>query len=987
MFYRTCKPIAVPLLLSSWVVLLTSYAAGEGDYAKGFELLRGLGIPSTESARWTKADEDTRNQYGGAFSDFDIELKGAGWTLPDEGFLPVGALTVTAKTEAEDEDEEPSAAASILGRMLKAHQERNPEDKPAPVPERKPDDGSALLKGDVELIKEKLSDSDVADNIRRYVEYGRAQSVGRMLIFAAQIDQAGHTELAHELAEAVFSAAQNRDAVIDSAISLLADSQYEQAWKKFSKDHDWAGYHAAVSGLMEKFPRGWSSRGATAMLLPALEKRAAQTPLPAIESKDIPLSPAALQILGRWDEPITHEPAGQLPPGFDISQIPVEMRAHFLSSLSRHSGFDIDTLGLWLLPEAAAENDEETNGETEQKEDDPRMAITRLGMDAIPALAALLGDTTLTHFPHSPDGGGSYFSSSEDEITRTLRIYQSMSRPSSRGEIARQLLARIIPDAEDLFGTSESSASSAAELREIAIDFWKKHRGSSPVELCRAYLETGNESQKHQAGSHLISSPDPAARPVFEAAILASSDPLDEIHLVESYLQQHKSAVRPFFEKFSALIREVGGDGDDSSLPWQVREAGGVEGMIKKLGIHVGASSVEELISSALKEEGEAEDTARKIATNLRNIPVADLVHPLAKALADAPEDRRADLVRAFISGLWGNSNREKTPPEFSPEATAAWLALLDDDSPIKGLSSETWLEYYEIDSTSSAAAFIVEMIVDEEVSRHFSIHKNAHDGDSGGIIPLRARARLAGKPVPPYTSSEGLAEDRIKEIHGLAASHTTPLELRKAVTALNPPEKAAWIEGVQALQQQDEGEPTPTLLACRLTITSITTPDGTSPLPADLVEKLAIKPGDALNADIFESSCRKLLENAAAWSGSVVDIKPDPFGTGLAVSGRLHPDDGALSVLADHDLVLDSDADAFAMGIFYDSDEALIWAIKDGKIELLTELDEDEPEDERNPIARMIAQFEESKNLYFPESQLMVLQREDLAKYQTPDE
>ena len=128
-------------------------------------------------------------------------------------------------------------------------------------------------------------------------------------------------------------------------------------------------------------------------------------------------------------------------------------------------------------------------------------------------------------------------------------------------------------------------------------------------------------------------------------------------------------------------------------------------------------------------------------------------------------------------------------------------------------------------------------------------------------------------------------------------------------------------------------------------------------------------------------------MENAAAWSGSVVDIKPDPFGTGLAVSGRLHPDDGALSVLADHDLVLDSDADAFAMGIFYDSDEALIWAIKDGKIELLTELDEDLPEDERNPIARMIAQFEESKNLYYPESQLMVLQREDLAKYQTPDE
>jgi hypothetical protein len=989
-FYKPLKPIAAALILSSSAVVLPAYPAGEGDYAHGFELLRGLGIPSTENARWTKGDEDTRGQEAAAFSELDIELRGTVWALPDEGFLPVAALAVTRKADAAVEDEEPSVAAGILERMLKAHQEKNPEDRPAPIAEKKPDDGSALLKGDIELIIGKLSDSDVADNIRRYIEYGRSQSMGRMLIFAAQVDQAGHPELAHELADAVFSAARNRDAVIDSAISLLADDQYQKVWEKFREDHDWAGYHAAVSGLMEKFPRGWSSRAATAMLLAGLEKRAAKTPLPAIESPDIPLSPAALEILRRWDEPVANDPSSQLPPGFDISQIPVEMRAQFLAGLSRRSGFDIDSLGLWLLRERAGEDGEETGGEPEQKEDDPRAAITDLGMDAIPVLAALLGDSTLTHFPHSTDGGVSYFSSSEDEMTRTLRIYESMSRPSSRGEIARQLLAQVIPDEGDLFGTSgdlESSGSSAEDLRTLAIGFWKKHRGSDPVEISKAYLEAGNDSQKYYAGSHLISSTAPAARPVFEAAILASSEPLDQINLVESYLKQHKSAVRPFFEKFSALLREVGGDGDDSSLPWQVREAGGVEGMIKKLGIHVGASSVEELISSALNEDGEAEDTARKLATNLRNIPVADLIHPLAKALADAPEDRRADLVRAFISGLWGNQNRDDTPPEFSAEAAAAWSALLDDDSPIKGLSSETWLEYYDIDSTSSAAAFIVEMIADEEVSRHFSIHKNANNGDSGGIIPRRARARLAGKPVPRYTSSKGLPEDRIKEIQGLAGSHATPLELRKTVTALTPPEKAAWIEGIQTLQQQEEGEPAPTLLACRITITSITAPDDTSPLPADLVEKLAIEPGATISAGFFESSCRMLLEHAAAWSGAVIDIKPDPFGTGLAVSGRHHPDDGALSLLADHDLVLDSDADAFAIGIFYDSDEALIWAIKDGRIELLTELDEDEPEDERNPIARMIAQFEESKSLYFPESQLMVLQREDLAKYQTPDE
>jgi hypothetical protein len=960
--------------------LVLPISAQEADsFATGFDLLRKLGVPSTEGARWTRAKDDSQARFTRTFADLEIELKGSGWTLPDDQFIATAGLRIsTPPGEDAEKDEEPGVVASVLGRMLKAHQEKHPEDKPAPLPEKKPDDGSELLEKDVKTIIDALSDSDAADELRRLVEYGRGQSIGSLLIFAAQIDQAGHKQLAHDLTEALFNSNPNRDAVIDAAVSLLADDQYDLIWSQFQEDHDWQAYHRGTLALLEKFPRGWSSRAATAMLVPALEKRASGAAVPPIEIPGTPLSPKALQILGRLHEAMAKPGTPELPEGLDLSQIPVQLRAQVLANYGGNSGFDIDSLGLWLLPQAAEEE-----GEEEESSDDPRIAITRIGIDAIPALAALLGDSTLTHFPNESGSFGSYYSSSEDEMSRTLRVYRSMNRPTSRAEIASGILAAVIPSGDEESGSSFDS-SAPEDLREPALEFWKKHRESNAVELCREYLSTGNSQQKFYAGQFLAESKDPAAAAVFETAVLESPEPLEMLSLVESYLTQRKAAGRPFFEKFSKLLREFETE-DESDLPWPLRQSGGVEGTIRKLGILVGASSVEELISSALKSK-EAQESPKEMAlalsNTLRTIPVADLIHPMAKAITTAPKELHLYLLQACVSGLWGNPNRDETPPEFDDAAKSAWSALLADDSPLPLDDQAKWFEYYDMDRMSSASAFLVELIVDPSVSDTFRIHKGAHDEDSGDILLRRARARLAGSEIPPFTSSQGVAEKRVKEIQALAETLSSPLELAETVRALPPSEKAAWIEGFSKWREEEEPVPE-LLLTSRMVITDLTEPADKDPLPAEILEKIEVKPGRKIDLALFEDGCRILLENASAWSGSVIDLNADPLGIGLTAGGTRHGDDDSLSLLADHEVVIESDADAFALGYAYDSDECLIWSIKDGKITLLTEIGEDE----KNPIAHILGQISSSKGLYHPQGQLIVLQREDLEKYRTPDE
>ncbi len=746
------------------------------DFSNGFKQLSALGLPQLPAGtKWSVLPESLTS---GSLSDSALvkDLKGNGWLLPppDSGKQQVLPMCEVSLTEIDSEEASKTDSPGLLGRMFGGGK-------------KQPSAKSADLAKDIETLcnaLEKLAPQLFAeDNYRAKQEEAH---FGRFLILAAQIDQSGQPKLANDLATALFLAAPDREPVIDSAINQLATQQLEAATNAFFQSKDWKAYHRATAALIAKFPRGWNNLSAAALLLDPLSKRAAGTPPPAPALAGIQLDPAAVSSV-QWmtDEKPTTKTAKQLPPEIEqqLASLPARYRAEYLKQMSLEDDNSIGQTENWLLkkPEDLKEN--------------PGISLPtlQLGIAALPVLAALATDSYLTLHPNPESNGYSDdFSSSDDTpVERALQFYASMNRPATRGDLAIHLLKTTLPDPE-----TELYSADPQTVSDLALDFWKSHQHATRDQLALTFLKQGSQEQQAEAAQLLTASSDPANHRALETHILEDGSPVRHITTVQTYVKTRKSAAKPFLTLYIKALRDEVGDGDlkdINDLPWEIRELGKIEPLIKQLESQASGTSPQARAREIATEDPKTARAAIPVfIESLSDLtPRKRLLALLAGAVAaDDPE------VRTLFIQSMGNYEQEaevtQAPRVMPAKESKAWKTLLADTRPTpqtisRGISS--------IGKTVGEMAAIA--LENNEDPSAFGNFNDTHiiTGKSFAEIAIpRATARLASEPIPPLPDASKVSRERLKEIVATAATKP-PLEIHPYLKTLSDDERAAWLK------------------------------------------------------------------------------------------------------------------------------------------------------------------------------------------------
>jgi len=838
-----------------------------------------------EGAEWVKF----RGESGQRFTDFHefrelgVTLTGSAWKLATDPptYVEFGSAEAIASPDSGSDDErgESEPKPGLLGKMLRNYQEKNPElAKPAePVP------AISRAAKDADRIAASLAKASVAEEINNNIEWGNSELHGRLMLFAVQLHAAGETESANKVATALFNAVDNDPALIDGAISHLADNLYTATAEEFFKDTDWEKYRSAATALLEKFPRGWSNAPAVALLISKLEKRSTTPPVPSLPG--IELKPEALELLGRFlekQEAVTDVEALAAAQGININDYPAEMRPQIIAMLhERGMGISSSDSGIWLLP---------SEGEGESSDTSPAGKLKAMGMDGFIALAAVATDETLVPIRHSGDGS-SYYSSNESPAAVILQRYANLSRPTSRGEIAVSLLSAVLPtQSEDEYG--RSSETDPAELSAAAIEFWKKNHEKSPVELATLYIAEGNASQQSLASSFLAASADPAAHAAFEKTVLASDDPLALISNVDEYLGTRKAAAKEFAAAYISLLRENPPDDEQlqrTTAGYQIREAGGLENYIKKLSLKVGDVSLEKMVAEALKapaaakaEPGEVKlSPLAALSSTLQSVSVNECLVAFGNAAGIASADQWMEihhLLRTRIYYELRNSDGEESVGiEPLPEnILEIWRPLIARADP---LPSEGEFPLYAISygakTTGDASALILELATAPYLSFGFNDFVQL-EGSSDSVMEFvrkRLTAWSSGEDPEPWPDAENVSEQRTKEI-------SDKLESLKAGEIIPYAKSLTRDERLALMGIVNSNPAPPGILELRQTVVSLK-PVFDQDHDPEIAAKLGISVGDKITPELLTKVSDILLNDPTSNNMTMVMLFPAPLNLG----------------------------------------------------------------------------------------------------------
>jgi hypothetical protein len=970
--------------LTSLILVLPAGAAEPvtPDFGPGLAKIAALGLPEMKGATWIKPPKDAGEGYEGSYElrELGMKFQGGAWKTP--GNPPRIIRFATGETlapgdEAEDEPAAPAGAPGLLEKMLRKHAESQPPK------EAKPKAGPSLDE-DVKQLVEILAKPEAAEEMAEQAEYGRADLPGRLLIFAAQIHAAGQPEAANKVAAAVFAAIPDKTAVIDAAIHHFAESDYQILATAFFENRDWKAYHAGLKSMLEKYPRGWADATAVSILLPGVEKRAAGT-LPAPPSLEgIGLKPEALAAVAALLDPPPADPGGDEAlaerEGIDLSRFPAAQRGMILAQLRARAGSGEFNGGLWLLQDDDGEDGEENEEGAEPA--GPAGSLVALGMDGLIALAAVATDDTLTFVRNSPDGGG-YYSSSQSAEEIALSRFEDLDRPRTRGEIARELLAAVVPASED----EDNEDLDPQTLQERAIEFWKANRAKSPLELARVYLTEGDDSQRQLASYHLAASDDPAARGVFEKAVLESESPVDFASTVENYLERHKADAKPFFDAYSKLLTEAF-EGIDprqmgySSGAYALREAGGVEKYLKTLSMKVGAVSLKELLADAMKT-GEVSDIA-SLRPALQSAGPLDSLIAVGEVAGKATPDQLAQLCLILLQGAYREydpEDEDQPPPIPLPaEMLDLWRPLLGKTDPLpEAASFGSWATSYGAKTTGDGVALVLEVCAFPASGSQFNGYGdiNGSLATVGPFVRTRVEAWINGKDAPPWPDESKVSDARKEEITGQLAK-LPAMEIPAFAMALPLDERRALASLVEHFDE--ETPPPATLLELRTRVVARRAFNPRMTHDDALLDQLGIADGHRFDAASLAALAERMAKESATLSGVQVTFYAAPMGLGsVATATRVtKPEEfaGGRSFVLARWFQQFPDQDALAMLAIENS--ANFWGLKDGAV---TPLEAPRPADEA------LKEAFESKSIELPYISLQVITRADADKLNQEDE
>jgi len=753
----------------------------DADYGPAFERLVKLGVLDTKGATYVKL---TLHGKGAAEVQYQIpgmmgaklKTKGNAWLLPQSkgantkkdisSFIYRGFEKLTVKQKVR---------RSSLARLLVG------EEKPSKA------DGDVILGGwkdqDVgEDAKKILSDIDLKrkkdgffDADQWKYDDSSARWCARVLVAACQMYRAGHHDEANQITGRLFSVVPEPIVVVDQVVNSLADLEYQRLVDIFFKSKNWTDYHQGTKELVERFSRGWKSREGAQLLLTHLDKQLKGVKPELKSLKGVSLKPEAVAVMDDWlgqTKPIVVNPPMCWLLGMDL--VPTN-----------------DSYGY------GGRSGEEMNPEWMKK-------LGSMGMDGFIALTAVAADdsliaTSINDVMSNYYGGYSrHFSSSSDSgQSPAQKQYAAMSRPCSRGEIARKVILQTLPDSEN-----ELKLVAPAELQSVAYQWWLKHRADTPSVLAKHFMEAGNSSQRSLAITALIKSNNESDAMVVEKYVLGSEKMAEQYSTVQTYLKARRGKAKSFFAAYSkALKDEVGEVADDDYENWQIRQAGGVDKYLKKLEIYVNDVSVDKVLSDmksgkvevkegfAMLEAAMEKGTLRQYLTQLismarqqksqkEQVEVLNLLYRLV--YSDRAEYMKGDKWDAYTASL----------PALIEKSKDDWSYFLNLTEPF-----EKGVELGNAPSPAAGVSWVIEAF-------YFPDHEQAMMGLAGVMsrdelwkfMIARANRVLAGEGLDQFPNAEKVDEAQRKEIREKLSTMGV-VDIAKYHDKLGVNEKLAWYE------------------------------------------------------------------------------------------------------------------------------------------------------------------------------------------------
>lgn len=941
-----------------------------------------------EGAEWVKAPDDFRDGFTDSyqFREMSVRLSGNVWRLATDppthlAFGSPAEIDLPDTEKEKKDDADPDKKPGLLGKMLRNYQEQNPE------PEKKPqapvEPPASLASKDAAKLAEALGKPTVAEEINQGMSWGDANLHGRLMLFAAQLHAAGETESANALAAALFRAIDNDPAIIDGAISHLADTAYETAVSSFFDTTDWDAYQTDIKALLEKYPRGWANAPAVALLSSHLEKRA--TTPPPLSLPGITLKPAALALIDKLLEKQTSETSPEAlaqARGIDLSRYPANRRAEMIAWLRENAaeGISFSDPTLWLL-----------NAPVAEPPTAPVEALKAMGMDGFIALAAALTDETLVPIRKQNDGG-SYYSSNEAPAVAIRRRYANLNRPITRGEIAAALVSSALPTPEDN-SYGNNSQPEPADLAASAIAFWKTNKDKSPVELASLYIAEGNNNQRSLAARFLASSEDPAAHAAFEKTVLDSADPLSHIVEVDGYLAARKTTAKSFANAYIKLVRENPPSDDDlnrTPAGWQIREAGGLDNYLKKLSLKVGDVSLAKMIADALRaEKPEEEDATSPIAAlgpAIQGMTLHECLTTFGKAAPAASPDQWMEIHQLLLARTYhemrSNSGEDSEDPKPLPEdVLETWTPLLARTEPLpeKG-DYPKYAGTYGAKTVGDGSALLLELATSPILAYTLNNFAQASGSPDAvmDFVRKRAAARSSGQEPEEWPSSENVSEERVEEISEKLAA-LKAAEIIPYAMSLPLDERFALMDIVNGYAEEESTPPG--LLELRGTLVRLK-PIYDQEHDPETAAKLRLAVGEKITPELLTKISDTLLLDAANTSTTTVMFFPAPLnlGTNLYVTTVKDLDPAKLrsSGIGYFASQFEQHENPEALSVIAVQNTADIRVIKDGKPVTI--------ESESSGLTAL-KEVQESKSPTLPYIRISVLTRADAEKITNQDQ
>ena len=705
-----------------------------GDYSGGFAKYYQMGLPDVRGAKYVRLNVYNGDLARESMQMYELDLGGNAWLLGEENGRGRFVMNPGRACDVLDykplRGQKPGAAGPAAGVWQEADLARD-------------------VAKTVSFLEKKVEERSENDWTFRQNGYGY------LLLLAVHYHAQGHAREAARICDLLFEHAGDFRVVLVQALNVLADIQYEEASDRFAASGDWAAYRADLEALLARYPLGWQARPAVERLAEKIRARLEAPAPPPLTGDD--LSDEDRRIANELAE------AGPAP------------------AVSRD---------LLVLPDSAPADGSEGPAH-------PLARLRARGLASVPLLLALLKDEHLTRMDRRSLGDGSsriYLESSSGAIPDELmdRLYESLRRPLTRGELAARLLRPLLATG----GDREYGAADRDALYEDAKAWYAEHRNQTPLELARYYLAEGQDSQQRAAIQYLLAHGAEEDWRALEKLLLerAGDGWMRDSTMVTLYVTRRGPAARGFVERYEAALRnEPGEDASSSRQPEMDEQA---DRFLKNLRQLASGETLEEFVQKMAGGDEPFEEWFGLLWQRISQEKPDVALVALLKAVPRAPDARTAGELLGLVRVVGGSFRRpqegEAGDPLRPADHAELWRAVLADQRAIEEPDELSGV------TLGDQAACVMEMVYAEqpmlprEGITYFDLGTRITD-----LMRRRAEARLEGKSgadLPELPSAERVTAERRSElaaIFGMGGPEDVPRKL----SGLNNDERLALAE------------------------------------------------------------------------------------------------------------------------------------------------------------------------------------------------